>query len=178
DTILIDRNLTAYETREEYFRMNPNLGHVRENFDKEKAVTRKWEKLVEDMLKIVIPTYHHTQIGFQCCYAKVPKQPNNDDCGICVIYLMESWTKDSILNDYNNGQLNEIKRKFVIEIARSKYNTRRIEVLQKSFAPPQRRNNPNREKKKEVKTPFIAPNTKEITKRGEGKKVAEKRKKK
>ncbi|MED6212459.1 hypothetical protein PIB30_083517 [Stylosanthes scabra] len=57
-------------------------------------------------------------------------------------------------------QLNEMRRNLVVEIATSKYNTRRVEVLQKSLALPQRRNNPNREKKKEVKTPFTAPNTK------------------
>ncbi|MED6136819.1 hypothetical protein PIB30_059289 [Stylosanthes scabra] len=75
-------------------------------------------------------------------------------------------------------QLNEIRRRLVIEIATSIYNTHRIEVFQKFFDLPQRRNNPNREKKKEVKTPFTAPSTKEITKRAKGKKATEKRKKK
>ncbi|MED6208946.1 hypothetical protein PIB30_049841 [Stylosanthes scabra] len=42
DTILIDWNLVAYETREEYFGVNPNLGLDKENFDKEKAATRQW----------------------------------------------------------------------------------------------------------------------------------------
>ncbi|MED6114641.1 hypothetical protein PIB30_082312 [Stylosanthes scabra] len=88
DTILIDRNLVAYETRGEYFGMNPNLGIDNENFDREKAATRQWGKIVEDILKIVFPTYHHTEIGFQCSYAKVPKQPNNDDCGICMLKFM------------------------------------------------------------------------------------------
>ncbi|MED6122599.1 hypothetical protein PIB30_041223 [Stylosanthes scabra] len=101
DTILTERNLTAYETRGEYVRMNLNLGLDKENFDKEKAAIRQWE------------------------------------------------------------QLNEIRRKLVVEIVTSKYNTHRIEVFQKSFALPQRRNYPNREKKKEVKTPFTVPNTKE-----------------
>ncbi|MED6193227.1 hypothetical protein PIB30_017193 [Stylosanthes scabra] len=102
-------------------------------------------KIVEDMLKIVFPTYDHTGFGFQCCYTK--------------------------------EQLNDIRRKLVIEIATSKFNTHRIAVFQKSFELPQRRNNPNRKKKKEVKTLFTAPSTKEITKRAEGNKAAEKRKK-
>ncbi|MED6212044.1 hypothetical protein PIB30_079396 [Stylosanthes scabra] len=59
-------------------------------------------KIVEDMLNIVIPTYHHTETWFQCCYTKVPKQPNNDDCGICMINLMESWTENSNLKEYND----------------------------------------------------------------------------
>ncbi|MED6120127.1 hypothetical protein PIB30_018154 [Stylosanthes scabra] len=33
DTILINRNLVAYETKGEYFGMNPNLGIDKENFD-------------------------------------------------------------------------------------------------------------------------------------------------
>ncbi|MED6125207.1 hypothetical protein PIB30_066494 [Stylosanthes scabra] len=41
DTILIDRNLVAYEIRGEYFGMNPNLGIDKETFDKEKATTRQ-----------------------------------------------------------------------------------------------------------------------------------------
>ncbi|MED6141845.1 hypothetical protein PIB30_107483, partial [Stylosanthes scabra] len=145
--------------------------------DKRRLVDIYVGKIIEDMLNIVIPTYHHTDTGFQCCYTKVPKQPNNDDCGICVINLMESWTENSNLKEYNNEQLNEMRRNLVVEIATSKYNTCRVEVLQKSLALPQRRNNPNREKKKEVKTPFTAPNTKEITKRAEGKRAAEKERK-
>ncbi|MED6116329.1 hypothetical protein PIB30_099298, partial [Stylosanthes scabra] len=147
DTILIDRNLVAYETRGEYFGMNPNLGNDKENFDREKAAIRQWwlipichrrhwylyafnlvkrellvldslfdhpfddkrkivdlyvGKIVEDMVKIVFLEYHHTEIGFQCSYAKVPKQPNNDDCGICMLKFMESWTEDSNLKEFNN----------------------------------------------------------------------------
>ncbi|MED6133714.1 hypothetical protein PIB30_030687 [Stylosanthes scabra] len=58
--------------------------------DKRRLVDIYVGKIVEDMLNIVIPTYHHTETGFQCCYTKVSKQPKNDDCGICVINLMES----------------------------------------------------------------------------------------
>ncbi|MED6107668.1 hypothetical protein PIB30_016287 [Stylosanthes scabra] len=75
-------------------------------------------------------------------------------------------------------QLNDIRRKLVIEIATSRLNTHRIAVFQKSSKLPQGRNNSNRVKKKEVKMPFTAPSTKEITKRAEGNKAAEKRKKK
>ncbi|MED6200304.1 hypothetical protein PIB30_083737 [Stylosanthes scabra] len=139
---------------------------------------RKIVDLYVMILKIVFPTYHHTEIGFQCSYAKVPKQPNNDDCGICMLKFMESWTEDSNLKEFNNEHLNEIRRRLVIEIATSIYNTHRIAVFQKSFDLPQRRNNPNLEKKKEVKMPFTAPSTKEITKKAGGKKAAEKRKKK
>ncbi|MED6109202.1 hypothetical protein PIB30_031304 [Stylosanthes scabra] len=71
-----------------------------------------------------------------------------------------------------------VREEMIAKIATSMFNTLRIEVFQKSYEPLQRRNNPNRYKKKEVKTPFTAPNIKEITKRAEGNKAAGKRKKK
>ncbi|MED6222088.1 hypothetical protein PIB30_061076 [Stylosanthes scabra] len=59
-------------------------------------------RIIEDMLKIVIPTFDHKGVGFPSRYAKVPKQPNNDDRGIYVIKFMEEWTPDSILTAYTN----------------------------------------------------------------------------
>ncbi|MED6162731.1 hypothetical protein PIB30_073360 [Stylosanthes scabra] len=83
--------------------------------------------IVEDMLKIVFSTYHHTEIRFQCSFAKVPKQPNNDDCGICMLKFMESWTEDSNLKEFNNEQLNEIRRRLVIEIATIAHQNRTLQ---------------------------------------------------
>ncbi|MED6189188.1 hypothetical protein PIB30_093434 [Stylosanthes scabra] len=57
-------------------------------------------KLIEDMLKIVIPLFDHKEIGFPSRYAQVPKQPNNDDCGMYVIKFMEEWNEDSNLIAY------------------------------------------------------------------------------
>ncbi|MED6159819.1 hypothetical protein PIB30_045631 [Stylosanthes scabra] len=107
-----------------------------------KSLDKYVGKLIEDMLKIVIPTFDHKGLGFPSRYAKVPKQPNNDDCGIYVIKLLEEWKEDSELPAYNN----------------------------KAFTITQRRNSSNRGKKKEVKTPFTAPNTKEITRKAENRK--------
>ncbi|MED6224929.1 hypothetical protein PIB30_088945 [Stylosanthes scabra] len=98
------------------------------------------------MLKIVIPTFDHKGIGFPSRYAQVPKQPNNDDCGIYVIKFMEEWNEDSNLIAYTN----------------------------KAFTVSKRRNNPNSDKKKEVRSPFIAPRTNEITRRAEKRNVEEK----
>ncbi|MED6106958.1 hypothetical protein PIB30_009564 [Stylosanthes scabra] len=184
DTLLIDRNLIAYQTRGEYFGMNPNLGLDKEDFDKEKwqqdnvchwylyafnivkrndviglnvfddkrkMVDLYVGKIVEDMLKIVFPTYDRIGFGFQCCYAKVPKQPNNDDCSICMLKFMESWTEDSNIQEYNNEQLNDIRRKFVIEIATSRFNTHRIAAFQKSFELPQRRINQIGKRRRKLK---------------------------
>ncbi|MED6218761.1 hypothetical protein PIB30_029607 [Stylosanthes scabra] len=145
DTILIDRNLVAYETRGEYFGMNPNLGIDKENFDREKAATRQWW---------LIPICHRRH-RYLYAFNLIRRE----------LLVLESLfdhpfdDKRKIVDLYME-QLNEIRRRLVIEIATSIYNTHRIAVFQKSFDLPQRRNNPNREKKKEVKTPFIAPSTK------------------
>ncbi|MED6193516.1 hypothetical protein PIB30_020318 [Stylosanthes scabra] len=46
-------------------------------------------RVIEDMLKIMIPTFDHKGVGFPSRYAKVPKQPNDDNCEIYVIKFME-----------------------------------------------------------------------------------------
>ncbi|MED6221655.1 hypothetical protein PIB30_056846 [Stylosanthes scabra] len=135
-----------------------------------KSLDKYVRKLMEDMLKIVIPTFDQKGLGFPSRYAKVPKQPNNDDCGIYVIKLLEEWKEDSELPAYNNEELLKIRRRLVLDIVLSNYNTNQVSLLQKAFTITQRRNNPNRGKKKEVKTPFIAPSTKEITRRAENRK--------
>ncbi|MED6206241.1 hypothetical protein PIB30_024833 [Stylosanthes scabra] len=112
------------------------------------------------MLKIVIPTFDHKGFDFPSRYAKVLKQPNNDDCGIYVIKFMEEWTQDSILTAYSNEELVNIRKMLVLDIALSNYNTKRASLLQKAYTISQWRNNPDRGKKKEVKTSFTAPNTK------------------
>ncbi|MED6180080.1 hypothetical protein PIB30_006892 [Stylosanthes scabra] len=127
-------------------------------------------RVIEDILKIVIPTFDHKGVGFPTRYAEVPKQPNNDDCGIYVIKFMEDWKPDSILNEYTNQELAKIRRRLVLEIVLSNFNTNRGTFLKEAYAIPQRRNNPDRGKKKEVKTPFTAPSTKEITRRAEKRK--------
>ncbi|MED6126492.1 hypothetical protein PIB30_079020 [Stylosanthes scabra] len=67
-----------------------------------KSLDKYVGKLIEDMLKIVIPTFDNKGLGFPSRYVKVPKQPNNDDCGIYVIKLLEEWKEDSELPAYNN----------------------------------------------------------------------------
>nr|XP_025625430.1 uncharacterized protein LOC112717679 [Arachis hypogaea] len=47
-------------------------------------------RLFEDMVRIIIPAFVRTTYGPFRSYARVPKQPNNFDCGICVIKFMES----------------------------------------------------------------------------------------
>ncbi|MED6226642.1 hypothetical protein PIB30_105882, partial [Stylosanthes scabra] len=64
-------------------------------------------------------------------------------------------------------KLVKIRKTLVLDIALSNYNTIRGLLLQKAFTISKRRNNPNRGKKKEVRSPFTAPSTNEITRRAE-----------
>ncbi|MED6121451.1 hypothetical protein PIB30_030169 [Stylosanthes scabra] len=57
-------------------------------------------------------------------------------------------------------ELVNIRRRLILNIALSNYNTKRASLLQKVYTILQSRNNPDRGKKKEVKTSFTAPNTK------------------
>ncbi|MED6139329.1 hypothetical protein PIB30_082794 [Stylosanthes scabra] len=127
-------------------------------------------KLIKDMLKIVFPTFDYKGLGFPSRYANVPKQPNTNDCGIYVIKFLEEWTEASELHAYNNEELLKIRRRLVLDIALSNYNTKRDELLLKASTLTQRRNNPNRGKKKEIKTPYTAPSTEEIVIRAENRK--------
>ncbi|MED6170243.1 hypothetical protein PIB30_028976 [Stylosanthes scabra] len=64
--------------------------------------------------------------------------PNNDDCGIYVIKFMEDWKPDSILNEYTNQELAKIRRRLVLKIALSNFNTNRGTFLKEAYAIPQR----------------------------------------
>ncbi|MED6114415.1 hypothetical protein PIB30_080043, partial [Stylosanthes scabra] len=160
-----DKNLDAYQKDGTYIGMHPKLGEDGRHFDRKKAANRKWGKLIEDMLKIVFPTFDHKGLGFPSRYANVPKQPNTNDCGIYVIKFLEEWTEASELHAYNN-----IRKRLVLDIALRNYNTKRDELLLKASTITQRRNNPNRGKKKEIKTSYTAPSTEEIVRRAENRK--------
>ncbi|MED6176387.1 hypothetical protein PIB30_087759 [Stylosanthes scabra] len=148
NTATIDKNLDAYQKDGTYIGMHPKLGEDGRHFDQKKAANRKWGKLIEDMLKIVFPTFDHKGLGFPSRYANVPKQPNTNDCGIYVIKFLEEWIEASELHAYNNEELLKIRRRLVLDITPSNYNTNRDELLLKASTITQRRNNPNRGKKK------------------------------
>ncbi|MED6178408.1 hypothetical protein PIB30_107265 [Stylosanthes scabra] len=129
-------------------------------------------KIIHDMVKVAIPSFMHTIEGFECEYADVPKQPNKHDCGIFVILFMERWNEGSSLPSYNNDDLKAIRKDFAFRILFSPLNGLTPVLFTESGAA-RKRILQNRNKIKEVKTPFIAANTTEITRRAE-KFVAEK----
>ncbi|MED6140795.1 hypothetical protein PIB30_096916 [Stylosanthes scabra] len=73
NTTITDKNLNAYHKGGTYVGMHPKLGKDGKHFDRNKATNRKWGRLIEDMLKIVIPTFDHKGVGFPSRCAQVPK---------------------------------------------------------------------------------------------------------
>ncbi|MED6210503.1 hypothetical protein PIB30_064694 [Stylosanthes scabra] len=95
-------------------------------------------KLIEDMLKIMFPTFDQKGLGFPSRYTNVPKQLNTNDCSIYVIKFLEEWREASELHAYNNEELLKIRRRLVLDIALSNYNTNRDELLLKASTITQR----------------------------------------
>ncbi|MED6218552.1 hypothetical protein PIB30_027765 [Stylosanthes scabra] len=132
NTVITDKNLDAYHKRRTYVGMHSKLGEDGKHFDRDKAANRKWGRLIEDMLKIVIPTFDHKGVGFPSRYAQVPKQPNNHDCSIYVIKFMEEWTENSILTAYTNEKVGlgycprQLQHETSVDVANSFHNSPKV----------------------------------------------------
>ncbi|MED6158583.1 hypothetical protein PIB30_034131 [Stylosanthes scabra] len=93
--------------------------------------------------------------------------PNNNDCGLFVILSMQEWNGGSLEKEYDNETLANLRRQLVIDIVLTPFNTKRVDVLKMILPHLQGRSIPKRGKKKEVESPYTAPNTREITRRAE-----------
>ncbi|MED6147830.1 hypothetical protein PIB30_047423 [Stylosanthes scabra] len=120
-------------------------------------------KIIKEMLKIAIPKCDLKGYGNSCQYVTVPKQPNNNDCGLFIILFTQEWNVGSLLNE----ALEKFRRQLVKDIVLTPFNTKRVDVVKRIFPHLEGRSVPKRGKKKEVKSPFTVPNTREITKRVE-----------
>ncbi|QHO09021.1 uncharacterized protein DS421_14g477660 [Arachis hypogaea] len=127
------------------------------------------ERLCEDMASIAIPAFVWSTYGPARSYAKVPMQPNNFDCGMCVIKLMESWTEDRELYEWDEDSLRSYRMELMLDIICGPHNTlvHQLISLLKDTVKPVRRNAP-RNKKKDVSSPYTAPSTRSLIERAEG----------
>nr|XP_025683865.1 uncharacterized protein LOC112784761 isoform X4 [Arachis hypogaea] len=132
-------------------------------------------RLCEDMASISIPAFVRTTHGPAHSYARVPKQPNNIllscsfDCGMCVIKLMESWTEERQLCEWDEDSLQSDRMELMLDIICGPHNTlvhQLISLLEQKVIPV-RRNEP-RNKKKDVRSPYTAPSTGSLIERAEG----------
>ncbi|RYR02484.1 hypothetical protein Ahy_B06g081271 [Arachis hypogaea] len=75
--------------------------HYAPEDDKRRKLDAYMGRLCEDMASITNPAFVRTTHGPARSYARVSKQPNNFDCGMCVIKLMKSWTEDRELCEWD-----------------------------------------------------------------------------
>ncbi|QHO00734.1 Putative ubiquitin-like-specific protease 1B [Arachis hypogaea] len=126
-------------------------------------------RLCEDMASISIPAFVRTTHGPARSYARVLKQPNNFDCGMCVIKFMESWTEDRELYEWDEDSLGSDRMELMLDIICSPHNAlvhQLISSLEDKVKPI--RCNAPRNKKKEVSSPYTAPSMRSLIERAEG----------
>ncbi|RYR75779.1 hypothetical protein Ahy_A01g000364 [Arachis hypogaea] len=125
-------------------------------------------RLCEDMASIAIPAFVRSTYGPARSYAKVPMQPNNFDCGMCVIKLMERWTEDRELYGWDENSLRSYRMELMLDIICGRHNAliHLLISLLEEKGKPVRRNAP-RNKKKDVSSPYTAPSTRSLIERAE-----------
>ncbi|QHO13670.1 uncharacterized protein DS421_15g517500 [Arachis hypogaea] len=121
-------------------------------------------RLCEDMASIAIPGFVRTPYGPAHSYARVPNQPNNFDCGMCVIKFIESWTEE-----WDEDSLSSYRMELMLDIICGPRNAlvHQLVSLLSERVKPVRRNAP-RNKKKDVSSPYTAPSTRSLIERAEG----------
>ncbi|RYQ98791.1 hypothetical protein Ahy_B07g086589 [Arachis hypogaea] len=126
-------------------------------------------RLCEDMANIAIPGFVRTPYGLARSYARVPKQPNNFDCGMCVIKFIEIWTEDRKFYEWDEDSLSSYRMELILDIICGPHNAlvHQLVSLLNERAKPVRRNAP-RNKKKDVSSPYTAPSTRSLIERVEG----------
>ncbi|QHN82587.1 Putative ubiquitin-like-specific protease 1B [Arachis hypogaea] len=126
------------------------------------------ERLCEDMASIAIPGFVRTPYGPARFYARVPKQPNNFDCGMYIIKFIESWIEDHELYEWDDS-LSSYRMELMLDIICGPHNAliHQLVSLLNERVKPVRRNAP-RNKKKDVSSPYTAPSTRSLIERVEG----------
>ncbi|QHN92499.1 uncharacterized protein DS421_17g584260 [Arachis hypogaea] len=78
ETVLKKRNLDAFRKvpTVSYVGLGPTFGDDTRFFDKIAASMRKWGRIFEDMAKVSMPAYEHTENGLPRFYPSVPQQHN------------------------------------------------------------------------------------------------------
>ncbi|KAL4373637.1 hypothetical protein AHAS_Ahas05G0101700 [Arachis hypogaea] len=62
-------------------------------------------RLIEDMRKVTISAYEHTEYGLPRFYPSVPRQDNGWDCGVFDIKFMQFWSLDKPLQHWDKMKL-------------------------------------------------------------------------
>ncbi|KAL4327056.1 hypothetical protein AHAS_Ahas13G0061900 [Arachis hypogaea] len=73
-------------------------------------------RLIEDMAKVAMPAYEHTENGLPHFYASVPQQDNGCDCGVFVIKFMQFWGLDKPLQHWDQDVVQEFRKEIILDI--------------------------------------------------------------
>ncbi|KAL4390635.1 hypothetical protein AHAS_Ahas03G0164800 [Arachis hypogaea] len=121
-------------------------------------------RLIEDMTKVTIPAYEHTEDGLSRFYPNVPRQDNGWNCGVFVIKFMQFWVLDKPLQHWDKDVAQEFRNEIILDIVLGPHNSQIGMALQALDSAPVRRNQP-RKKTKAVKSPITAPSTRSMLQR-------------
>ncbi|RYQ85461.1 hypothetical protein Ahy_B10g105025 [Arachis hypogaea] len=108
-------------------------------------------RIIEDMAKVSIPAYEHTENGLPHFYPSVPKQHNGCDCGVFVIKFMQFWRIDKPLQHWDK----EFRKEIILDIVIGPHNSEIGKALQALDSDHVHRNQP-RKKTKAVRSLFTA----------------------
>ncbi|QHO43005.1 uncharacterized protein DS421_5g159110 [Arachis hypogaea] len=121
-------------------------------------------RIIEDIAKVSMPAYEHTENDLPCFYPSVPKQHNGCDCGVFVIKFMQFWSLDKPLQLWDKDVVREFRKEIILDIVMGPHNSQIGKALQALDSDPERRNQP-RKKTKTVRSPFTAPGMKSMLQR-------------
>ncbi|XLT30773.1 hypothetical protein HN873_062065 [Arachis hypogaea] len=143
------------------------------DFDEDaKEKVYRWAKLIDKLAQLTFSWYKVSDEGIRKpLYVDVPIQPNNYDCGVFVIKFMDSWDPETLdMDDYvvpvwTTEDMAIMRRKYLLDIVLDPWNGYLNTVEAVAHAPLRRA--PQRNKRKELRDPWTAPNTAELTRRAE-----------
>ncbi|KAL4390750.1 hypothetical protein AHAS_Ahas03G0176300 [Arachis hypogaea] len=90
------------------------------------AQKRLWvldRRIIEDMAKVSMPAYEHTENGLPRFYPSIPKQHNGCDCGVFVIKFMQFWSLDKPLQLWDKDVVQEFWKEIILAIVMDPHNS-------------------------------------------------------
>ncbi|XLT37874.1 hypothetical protein HN873_069166 [Arachis hypogaea] len=172
--VMTPMNVEKFEDKHnsEYVGLAECWGNEIRLFNKVEAAKRHTAKLIDELAQLTFSWYKVQDEGIgKPLYVDVPIQPNNYDCGVFVIKFMDSWDPETLdMDDYvvpvwTTEDMAIMRRKYLLDIVLDPWNGYLNTVEAVAHAPLRRA--PQRNKRKELRDPWTAPNTAELTRRAE-----------
>ncbi|KAL4393541.1 hypothetical protein AHAS_Ahas02G0062300 [Arachis hypogaea] len=116
-------------------------------------------RLIEDMAKVSMPAYEHTENGLPRFYASIPQQDNGS-----VKYTPNNILNSTSLDNDIMDVVQEFRKEIILDIVMGPHHSEIGKALQALESNHVHRNQP-RKKSKPVKSPFTSPSTKSMLQR-------------